>query len=221
MKRSFLEDLGLDKETVDKIIAENGSDIENAKAAAAKKFDTERDTFKGQLSDLQAQVAQRDTDLSDIQKQLSAAQENADKLAEAQNSLKGLQSKYDAERKDWEAKTAQQAYEFAVRERANALEFSSTAAKKEFIRDAISKGFKMEQDKLLGFDDYVSLYKESDPGAFATAAPAAEQDTAHDGKKQPDIVLPGKSDEKPGKSLSDLMKAKNANPGMVISFDSK
>ena len=32
MKRSFLGDLGLEKEVVDKIMAENGKDIENAKA---------------------------------------------------------------------------------------------------------------------------------------------------------------------------------------------
>lgn len=32
MKRKFLEDLGLEKEVIDKIIAENGSDIEAEKA---------------------------------------------------------------------------------------------------------------------------------------------------------------------------------------------
>lgn len=220
MKRSFLEDLGLEKDVIDKIIAENGSDIENAKAAAAKKFDTERDTLNGQISDLQTQVAQRDTDLSDIQTKLTAAQEDAAKLPELQKSLTGLQSKYDTERKDWEAKTAQQAYEFAVRERANALKFSSEAAKKEFIREAIGKGFKMEQDKLLGFDDYVSLYKESDPGAFVAETPAAESSTPPEDTKKPDIVLPGNSgNQASGKSLSDMMKAKNANPDMAVSFD--
>ena len=41
MQRKFLEDLGLDKETVDKIIDENGSDIEKARSKA----DTERDKW--------------------------------------------------------------------------------------------------------------------------------------------------------------------------------
>ena len=81
MKRSFLEDLGLTKDVIDKIIDENGSDIENAKSAAAKKFDSERETLQGQIEDLKTQVTQRDADLSDIQKQLTAANENADKLA--------------------------------------------------------------------------------------------------------------------------------------------
>lgn len=220
MKRSFLEELGLEKEAVDKIIAENGSDIENAKSAAAKKFDTERETLQGQITDLKAQVAQRDTDLSDIQTQLSAAKENADKLTEAQESLKGLQSKYDTERQAWEQKNAQQAYEFAVRERANALEFSSTAAKREFIREAIGKEFKMEKDTLLGFDDYVKVYKESDPGAFKAEQPETPPETPPEDPKKPDIVLPGKSGVPgKGKSLTETMKAKNANPDMVVNFD--
>ena len=32
MKRKFLEDLGLEKETIDKIMTENGADIEAEKA---------------------------------------------------------------------------------------------------------------------------------------------------------------------------------------------
>lgn len=226
MKRSFLEELGLTKDVIDKIIDENGSDIENAKSAAAKKFDSERETLQGQIEDLKTQVTQRDADLSDIQKQLTAANENADKLAEAQKSLSSLQKKYETETKAWEAKNAQQAYEFAVREKANTLKFSSEAAKREFIRDAIAKDFKMEQNNLLGFDDYVNIYKESDPGAFAVEKepeppkanpePAPEPEST---KKQPNIVLPGNSGV-PGaeKSLSQLMAEKNANPEMVVKF---
>lgn len=216
MKRSFLEDLGLTKDVIDKIIDENGSDIENAKSAAAKKFDSERETMQGQIEDLKTQVTQRDADLSDIQKQLTAANENADKLAEAQKSLSSLQKKYETETKAWEAKNAQQAYEFAVREKANTLKFSSEAAKREFIRDAIAKDFKMEQNNLLGFDDYVNIYKESDPGAFAV------EKEPEPPKKQPNIVLPGNSGIQGGaKSLTEMMKAKNANPDMVVTFNNK
>lgn len=229
MKRSFLEDLGLTKDVIDKIIDENGSDIENAKSAAAKKFDSERETLQGQIEDLKTQVTQRDADLSDIQKQLTAANENADKLAEAQKSLSSLQKKYETETKAWEAKNAQQAYEFAVREKANTLKFSSEAAKREFIRDAIAKEFKMEQNNLLGFDDYVNIYKESDPGAFAVEKepepPKADPEPAPEPeppKKQPNIVLPGNSGIQGGaKSLTEMMKAKNANPDMVVTFNNK
>ena len=61
--------MGLDKETVDKIMAENASDIEAEKG----KFEAERTTLQGQISDLQGQAAQRDTDLNDLKEKLTAA----------------------------------------------------------------------------------------------------------------------------------------------------
>lgn len=215
MKRSFLEEFGLEKDAIDKIIAENGSDIENAKATAAKKFDTERETLQGQITELQGQVTQRDTDLKSIQDQLSAAQEDTGKLAEAQKSLTELQSKYDNDRKSWEEKNKQQAYEFAVRERAGEIEFSSAGAKRDFIREAIGKNFVMENGTLLGFEDYVKIYKENDPGAFVPEKPI---DPPPDDPK-PDIVLPGNPGILgKGSSLTSMMAAKNANPDMVVDF---
>lgn len=59
-----------------------------------------------------------------------------------------------------------QAYEFAVRDAANGLNFTSNAAKKQFIADVVEKNLPLENDKLLGFEDYVTAYKESDPGTF-------------------------------------------------------
>ena len=60
MQRKFLEDLGLDKEIIDKIMAENGADIENAKS----KLETERDNYKSQLET--AQNALKDFDGVDV-----------------------------------------------------------------------------------------------------------------------------------------------------------
>lgn len=82
MKRKFLEDMGLTKEQVDSIMAENGNDIEA--------FKQERDTYKTQLetaqttlksfegvnvSELQGKIATLTTDLAnkdaEYQKQLA------------------------------------------------------------------------------------------------------------------------------------------------------
>lgn len=55
MKRKFLEDLGLEKEVVDKIMAKNGSDIEAAKAESKTKLETletENTQLKSQASSL-------------------------------------------------------------------------------------------------------------------------------------------------------------------------
>lgn len=180
MERKFLEDLGLDKEKVDRIMTENASDIK----AEKDKFTAERTTLQGKIDDLQGQVTQRDTDLADLNTKLTAAQADASKLPEAQNALTGLQTKYDTEKQEWERKSAQQAYEFAVKTEAGKLKFSSAAAQRDFVRGAIDKGMKLEGEKILGFTDYVEAYKKDDPGAFLVD----QQDPPPAGK--PNIVLP-------------------------------
>ena len=45
MQRKFLEELGLEKEVVDKIMTENGNDINKIK----EKLEAERDNYKSQL----------------------------------------------------------------------------------------------------------------------------------------------------------------------------
>ena len=45
MQRKFLEELGLEKDTIDKIMTENGNDINATKS----KLETERDNYKEQL----------------------------------------------------------------------------------------------------------------------------------------------------------------------------
>ena len=51
MERKFLEELGLDKEAVDRIMAQHGKNIEAYKAAAENAA-KDRDTYKGQLEEV-------------------------------------------------------------------------------------------------------------------------------------------------------------------------
>lgn len=51
MERKYLEELGLDKEAVDKIMAQHGKDIE-AHKTSAETAAKDRDTYKGQLDDV-------------------------------------------------------------------------------------------------------------------------------------------------------------------------
>lgn len=55
MERKFLEELGLDKEAVDKIMAQHGKDIE-AHKAAAENAAKDRDTYKGQLEEVSSKL---------------------------------------------------------------------------------------------------------------------------------------------------------------------
>lgn len=180
--------MGLTKEQVDQIMEENGKDIQTARDSEQKKFGTEREQLQGQITDLTGQITQRDTDLASLNAQLTAAQADAGKLTEAQNSLTALQTKYDTDKKDWEAKTAAQAYEFAIKTAASGLKFSSAAARRDFERGAIEKGMKLDGGKPMGFDEYVKEYQEADPGAFMKDDP---EDGQQGGGNPPKIVLPG------------------------------
>lgn len=162
-----------------------------------------------QVTDLRNTISQRDTDMADLNAKLEAAVADGTKLAEAQQTLATLQTQYSQDQASWEQKLKDQAYEFRIRELTGGLQFSSNAAKSEFIREAIGKKFAMEGDKILGFDDYLKSYKEADPGAFAA-----------DPGKQPEIIHPGGGGTNPpgGKmSLAEAMKRANAGEKVDVS----
>lgn len=141
-----------------------------------------------QVEALTEQATKRDSDLADLQSKLTAAQADSSKLGEVQTALTDLQARYNADKQTLEGKLAQQAYEFAIREKAGVLKFSSTAAKKAFIQEAIGKGFKQDGDTLLGYEDFVAKYKADDPGAFVSDDP--DPAPAPTGDPAPQIVLP-------------------------------
>lgn len=182
------------------------------------KFDDKVNGLTQQVSQLNEQISQRDADMATLKKNLEAAQADAGKLPEVQQSLSDLQTKYANDKQTYEANMAKQRYEFAIRERANGLKFSSTAAKKAFVQEAISKEFKMDGDTLLGYEDFVTKYKADDPGAFVVETPPANDPPT---TPPPSITLPGKHDKPNGakRSLAELMQMKNENPDMEINFD--
>lgn len=71
MKREFLEGLGLEKETIDQIMTENGNDINREKAKADEyksQLDTAKETLKGfegvDVAQLQGEITKLNTDLA-------------------------------------------------------------------------------------------------------------------------------------------------------------
>lgn len=193
----------------------NLANIAEGGYVSKNKYDDKMASLTQQIADLQGQVTQRDTDLASINDQLTAAKADAGKLPDVQNTLTTLQAQYAADKKTWEERNAQQAYEFMIREKANGLRFTSGAAKKEFIREAIKKGFKVDGENLLGYQDFLTQYQTDDPGAFAKEEPQKLEEPT------PTIVLPnGPTPEttKKRKSLSDLMRAKNSNPNIEVKF---
>ena len=184
------------------------------------KFNDKTGLLNQQVTDLQSQLNQRDADITNLREALTAAQADVSKLGTAQQALADMQSRYTTEKQQYEDKLSSQAYEFAVRERVNGLNFSSKAAKSAFMKSAIEKNFAMENGNLLGFDDYVAQYRAEDSGAFAQEKPT-DPSPAPAPVKNPTVVLPSGGKPNPGKkfSLSELMRQKNENPDAQISYE--
>ena len=115
-------------------------------------------TANEQIENLNSTIATRDNDLADLQEQLKVAGEDATKLEALNNAMSDLQAKYEADVKSYQDKMAQQAYEFAVDEYSNTIDFSSQAAKRDFRREMIARGLQMEDGKILGRDDFADKY---------------------------------------------------------------
>lgn len=221
MKSEFLAGLGLTEEQIRQIQQQAGADTQAARDSEKSKYESQIAQYQGQVTDLQGQLTQRDTDLTGLQTQLAAAQADAGKLTEAQQQLTTLQNSYEKDKKAWETKTAQQKREYAIKARAAELKFSSASAKRAFIHDAVKAAtIKLDGDDLLNYSEFVTQYKEADPGAFVQEKQEPDPKPDPDPQPQPTIVLPGKSTPPKKKmSLSEMMKAKNANPNLRIDWD--
>lgn len=167
----------------------NVVNIADGSYVSKAKFDDKVSTLSQQVTDLQGQITQRDTDMTDLQTKLTAAQADAGKLTDVQTAFTNLQTKYTSDQQEWQDKVQKQQYEFAIKEKANALKFSSPAAKRDFVREAKAKELKVDGDALLGYDDFVTKYKAENPGALVEDKPADPPATPP-AQNPPSIVLP-------------------------------
>ena len=168
-------------------------DLSEGNYVSKDKYTSDTERYKTQVNDLNAQIKQRDTDLADVNAKLTAAQADSGKLQELQTQLTAMSNKYEQESKDHAAKLAAQAYEFAVKQHAAGMKFTSSAARKQYIAEVVQQNFKMDGDSILGITDFDTKYKTDDPGAFEAEkqpdpAPAPQPTT-------PQIVAPTGSNQ--------------------------
>lgn len=139
MKTEELKALGLNDEQVQKVFAMNGADIER-KNQTITTLTTERDAARTQLGEANKKLEGYDPD---------------------------WKSKAEKSENDAKAQVAELHSEFAAQTAVSALKFSSESAKKAFLADLKAKKLPLQDGKLLGFEDYLKSYRESDPDAFA------------------------------------------------------
>ena len=139
--KKFLEDLGItDKETVDKIVAEYGNDIQTEKDAA--------ETLRTQLSEANTQIEGfKSMDVETIKK---SAEDWEEKF-----------KKSEADRAAFEHKTK-------ISGLVKGLKLKDDIYENYLTNALIEKELKFEGDKLIGGDDVINAFRESHPDAFQT-----------------------------------------------------
>ena len=166
-------------------------DLNEGAYVSKNKYESELEAKAKEIATLNGTITTRDTDLEALKKQLEAAGADAGKLGELTTQFQELQSKYDNDSKAYKKQLSQQAYEFAVKEYAGTKTFSSQAAKRDFIQSMIAKQLKMENNQILGADDFVKVYTEANQDAFVVP----EEDYQDDFK--PQFVQPTQGGEDP------------------------
>ena len=187
------------------------TDLSEGKYVSKSKYEDDIGAKDGAIEQLNATLSQRDTDLSDLQTKLNEAGTDATKLSELQTSFDTLQTKYAEDTKAYEQKLADQKYEFAVKEFANSKEFTSQAAKRDFVRSLTSEKLKMKGDTIIGADEFATVYATENADAFVTKQePAPTPTPAQEQSAKPQFVgsTPGPAVQKQP-TLTDLMKAAN------------
>lgn len=186
MKTEFLKSLNLDDEVIKQIQAESGKDV----TAAKTQLQAQIDSLNQQLADVNATVTQRDTDLATLRTQLEEAGQSATKLSQVQKNFADLQAKYENDTKEYQNKLQKQTYDFAVQKAVSDIQFSSKAAKNEFVRALTEKNLPLQDGMLLGLSEYIEKQKQEDPDAFKKVEEAEE-------KKPPNFAPPANPNKAP------------------------
>lgn len=154
MKRSFLKELGLDSEVIDKIMAENGKDIE--------KYKTDIEDYVEEIKDLKAGKV----DVSkEIEKAIKKKEEDYKESLEKAEKYDSVFKELETLKKDNAAKEYAKKVEKFFEE--NNIDFTSSIAKEAILNKFKEKDFKLNEDKF-GEDasKFIKELQESNKDAF-------------------------------------------------------
>lgn len=143
------------------------ADLSTGNYVDKKKYEDAVSTKDTSINELQKQLKERDTDLKNLQAQLSdGTKSNETKISELTGQLTKLQDDYKNAKKDYEDKLSAQAYNFAVREYAGGRKFTSEAAKRDFINEMLSAKLSMKDNSIIGATDFETTYRSNNEDAF-------------------------------------------------------
>ncbi len=152
---------GLPKEVIDKIMELNGNSINELKKEN-ERLKTEKVGIETQLTEANSKIEGfKEIDINKIRAEVDEWKE-----------------KYETDTQKLKDSLSQKDYDYKINELTSGLKFSSNGAKRSFIEDLKAKDLKLENNTLLGFDDFVKSYQETDPSAFMQEETKAETFTS-------------------------------------------
>lgn len=154
MKREFLENLGLEKEVIEKIMDENGRDINKLKAS--------NDQLKGQVDELKGELSDRGKELDTLKADVKDNEDFKAKITE-------LQNKYDASQKDFDARVKKMNIDHAVD-----LALQKRQAKNQKAAKALLDFDKItlnEDGSVTGLGEQLDVLAKSDSYLFGEVKP--------------------------------------------------
>lgn len=147
------------------------ADLATGNYVDKKKYEDAINTRTATINELNTQITTRDGDIAKLKKQLEDnSGDNTTKIANLTQQLNDLQTTYSQTKDDYEKRISKQNYEFAVKDFANSKKFTSQAAKRDFINEMINKNLQLQDNKILGAEDFVTSYKENNADAFVVEA---------------------------------------------------
>lgn len=157
MNREFLESLGLEKEAIEKVMAEYGKSINAYKEKA-----DQVDGLQSQIEDYKQQLADRDKQLDELSKQVK---DNEELTAE----IERLKEANKTATEELQQKLEKQAFDFALEKALN----KAGARNPKAVRALLDvESIKLDGENLLGFEDQIKALKESDAYLFGEDEPA-------------------------------------------------
>lgn len=159
MKRKFLEDMGLEKEQVDKILDENSQDIGKAKGDF-EKVQTDLAAAQKEIDTLKSQVADRDGQLETLKNSTGDMEAMKQKIETLQEENKTKDETHAAEIKQLKIDAAIESALIGAKAKNN------TAAK-ALLKD-LDKAELAEDGTIKGLSEQIEALQKSDPYLFET-----------------------------------------------------
>ena len=159
MKRKFLEDMGLEKEQVDKILDENSQDIGKAKGDS-EKIQKDLDAANAEVESLKGQISDRDKQLETLKNSTGDVEGMKQEIAKLQADNKAKDDAHAAEIK-------QLKIDAAIDSALTGAKAKNNTAVKALLKD-LDKAELAEDGTIKGLAEQIEALQKSDAYLFDT-----------------------------------------------------